>query len=377
MCTGKIIKVKNMAKINKHLANLRKKTKSTSFGESQLVTEWIDTGDYGLNRIISGDIHKGIPSGKIVLFGGESSSGKSLMVAKIAVNALKEGYTRVFYFDSEGGALSNFIESEGADPEKVERILVGSIEEASVQILQVYEAIEAWQAEEPDAKFLCVLDSLGALGSNKFITDAVDKSKQVSDMGLSAKLKNALMRALPVPCAKTNTSILIVNHIYDDPAALHPTKIKQQGGGRGVQYMSHITVQCSKKLEKNDNAKSDGNAYEANLLKFFTTKNREVRPFFTSSMLVDFSKGIHKWFSIWEPALLYGFIEQHGGWYIVPSYSDKKLRKVELLTNDAIWETFLDDFNKKSIEDMSYGGTNITKTLEDIDEEDVLEDGIS
>jgi RecA/RadA recombinase len=359
-----------MAKENKHLTALRKHTKSDSFANNKNKGGGnISTGDYGLNRIISGDINKGIPNGKIVLFGGESSSGKSLIVAKIAVNAIKAGYERVFYFDSEGGALQNFFESEGADSNKIEQMIVGSVEDATVQILKTFEAIKAWQEEEPDVKFLCVLDSLGALVSNKLITDATEKSRQASDMGLTAKLKNNLMKSLPGPCAKTNTAMLIVNHIYDDPAAMHPTKIKAQSGGKGVQYMSHISIQCHKKPIKNENKKDDGDFYNATVLRFLITKNREVRPFFESEMFLNFATGIVKWYSLWEPALLYGFIEQHGAWYVVPSYGDgtKKLRRNDILLDDEVWASFIDAFNEHSMDDMSYsGGKNIDKTDDEV-----------
>ena len=40
-------------------------------------TDWISTGNYALNYLISGDFQKGIPLGKVTVFAGESGSGKS------------------------------------------------------------------------------------------------------------------------------------------------------------------------------------------------------------------------------------------------------------------------------------------------------------
>jgi RecA/RadA recombinase len=370
-----------MSKMNKHLAALRKKTKSESFATSGNTCEWISTGDYGLNRIISGDINKGIPSGKVVLFGGESSSGKSLIVAKVAVNALKMGFDHIFYFDSEGGALKSFFEAEGVNSEQIEHIRVRSVEDATVQILQTYEAIEKIKEEDPDSRFLCILDSLGALVSNKLIDDALVKNRQASDMGLTAKQKNCLMKSVMMPVNITNTSLLVVNHIYDDPAAMYASKIKQQSGGKGVQYAAHIAIQCHKKFEKNENKKTEGNEFKSNILRFLVTKNRDVKPFFESEMLLNFSTGIIPWFSLWEPAILYGFIIQHGAYFTVPSFSDKKLRRTEILSRDDIWETFLDDFNEKSAIEMTYGSSSnesaediakeMIASLDEEDEEDV------
>ena len=35
------------------------------------VQEWIDTGSYALNAIISGSIHGGVPKGRVTLLAGE------------------------------------------------------------------------------------------------------------------------------------------------------------------------------------------------------------------------------------------------------------------------------------------------------------------
>jgi len=35
-------------------------------------TDWISTGNYALNYLISGDFNKGIPLGKVSVFAGES-----------------------------------------------------------------------------------------------------------------------------------------------------------------------------------------------------------------------------------------------------------------------------------------------------------------
>ena len=40
-------------------------------------TDWVSTGNYALNYLISSDFHKGIPLGKVTVFAGESGAGKS------------------------------------------------------------------------------------------------------------------------------------------------------------------------------------------------------------------------------------------------------------------------------------------------------------
>ena len=40
-------------------------------------TDWISTGNYALNYLISGDFNRGIPLGKVTVLAGEPQSGKS------------------------------------------------------------------------------------------------------------------------------------------------------------------------------------------------------------------------------------------------------------------------------------------------------------
>jgi hypothetical protein len=69
-----------------------------------------------------------------------------------------------------------------------------------------------------------------------------------------------------------------------------------------------------------------------------------------------------------EAATNYGFIEPVRGGYVVKSYSPKKITHRELISNDAIWKTFLDDFNKMSIEKLSYSNET-SRELDKIEEE--------
>ena len=65
-----------MAKnLKNFLKKLSEETGAISFTESKYgdINNWISTGSYALNRIISGSICKGIPSGRVIILGGESS----------------------------------------------------------------------------------------------------------------------------------------------------------------------------------------------------------------------------------------------------------------------------------------------------------------
>jgi len=349
------------------LKGIRKETGSASFKNAKYshVSHYVDTGCFALNRIVSGDIYGGIPAGRVTMLFGESASGKSLIAARIAANAVnKHGYSHIFYFDSEGGGLVDMMTGFNLDPDKIEHVLCESVENATQQMLKVLSALDEYKTKpgNEDSKFMIILDSLGALVTNKVYTDAVDKDKQVMDMGLRARLCNTLLKSLTIPSMKSDVPILVINHIYDATNQMYPSKIKEQGGGKGTKYIPTISIQCDRRFVKTEEA-SDEATYKGNMLRFFTAKNRIVKPFFEAEMYVDFTSGIAKYDGLIEAAISYGFIKQEGAYYTVPSYRDVKLRRKDIETNDAIWATFLDAFNEKSKADMSYSKADLEKML--------------
>ena len=331
----------------KKIKEIRKRNESTTFENSKYgdVSSYIDTGDYGLNLILSGSPLKGCPSGRIVLLNGESQVGKSLIMAFIIRNAFKKhNYDFAWIFDSEGGVLKENLRRLGIDLSRTEHVLVDSVEDATIKILNTYNDIKAIKEKEPDRKFIMARDSIGALVPNKLFVDVLDKGVQKSDQGGRAKLINNFIKGATMPALRTDTTLLITNHVYEGPDST-PSAIKQTGGGKGLGYEATISVQMSRSLNKNeDNADSGESKYNATILKFLTTKNRLVKPFFTSSMFLSYTTGAIKYYGLVDYALKYGLITNPTqGYYSVPSMSDKKIRLKEVLSSQEIWDKIMPD----------------------------------
>ena len=373
-----------MAKLSDLRKAFRKSVGSESAAKSSMVevTDWLSFGSYAVNRIISGNINYGCPRGRITTLYGESGSGKSLLAANAVIDALKnKGYQMAVLFDSEGGALFNYIKSQGVDLDKIEHVPVHSIEDCGVKMIQLYDSLvnaaNEWK-KDPDnndePKVICVLDSYGALASDKLTNDAL-KDKMSTEMGISAKQKNNLLRGLIMRTVESNCPLIVINHTYSDPAAMFTSKIKALPGGEGIKFSSHVIVQMTKLLVKSgdmefltgsESEKDESGFYKGNRIRAFCVKNRVAKPGFEATMFIDFSNGIAKYDGLIEDAVKYGFIQEVRGGYIVPSYSDKKITYKELVSNDKIWNTFINDFNEESIKRMSYGNS-ITNELDKIE----------
>ena len=193
-------------KIKDALKAINKMTGAEQLDESPYaeVKEFYDTGNYALNRVLTGSIYTGIPRGRIVTLFGESGSGKSLIAATTAAMALKNDEVDVVYvFDSEGGTLVNIFRQYGVDMSKIQHIPVASVEQCAVKMIQTYDTlVQARQdyLKDPDnnddVRAMCILDSYGALAADKLVSDAVNKDKMAVDMGISQKMKNNMMRGL-------------------------------------------------------------------------------------------------------------------------------------------------------------------------------------
>ena len=374
-------------KLTQVLKDIKKNTGAESLTESTYaeVQDFLDTGSYALNRVLTGDIHKGFPVGRISTLFGQSGSGKSLIAANTAALALKNNKVDVVYiFDSEGGTLVNIFKQHGVDMSKVNHIPVASVEQCSVKMLQTYDMLVKARQEylaDPDnndeVRAICILDSYGALAADKLVNDAVSKDRNAIDMGLGARLKNNLMRGIMMRVVQSNATLLIINHEYQDPSAMFASKVHAMAGGLGIQFASHLILQCEKLLikstdmdfmtglEKDD---VDSGFFKGNKIKLFVVKNRICKPAYTATVYVDFNYGIAKYDGLVEDAVKMGYLIDVRGGYECKSYSDKRITYKELIKNDEIWNSFLEDFNSKSIQMMGYSNS-ITKEIEKINEE--------
>lgn len=157
-------------------------------------------------------------------------------------------------------------------------------------------------------------------------------------------------------------------------------------GGLGIQFASHVILQCEKLLVKaTDNEfmtglerdDADVGFFKGTKIKLFVVKNRVCKPAYTATVFVDFNTGIAKYDGLIADALRLGYLKEVRGGYECPSYSDKRITYKDLIRKDEVWKTFIDEFNKKSIETMTYSNsttTELDKINDELDSVEMLED---
>ena len=309
--------------------------------------EFVDTGSYIFNALVSGSVFGGVSRNKITAIAGESSTGKtffSLAVVKNFLDSNPDGYC--LYFDTEAAVNKSLLESRGIDLSRVVVVNVVTIEEFRGKALK---AVDIYLKKPEDERKPCmfVLDSLGMLSTEKEITDALN-DKQVRDMTKSQLVKGAF-RMLTLKLGQANIPMIVTNHTYDVIGAYVPTK--EMGGGSGLKYAASTIIYLSKKKEK------DGTAVVGNIIKAKTAKSRlskenkdvEVRLYYDH-------RGLDRYYGLLELGEIGGLWKNVAGRYEIDG---KKLYAKQILADPEKYFTpeVLQALDETAQKEFSYGAS--------------------
>ena len=268
--------------------------------------EFVDTGSYIFNGLLSGSLFGGASRSRITAIAGESSTGKtffSLAVVKNFLDTNPDSYC--LYFDTEAAVSKSLLEDRGVDTSRLVVINVVTIEEFRSKALKAVDIyLKKDEAERKPCMF--VLDSLGMLSTEKEINDALN-DKQVRDMTKSQLVKGAF-RMLTLKLGQAKIPLIVTNHTYDVIGSYVPTK--EMGGGSGLKYAASTIIYLSKKKEKSEK-EVVGNIIKAKRVKSRLSKeNQQV-----NIRLYYDERGLDRYYGLLELGELGGLWENKAGRY--------------------------------------------------------------
>jgi RecA/RadA recombinase len=192
----------------------------------------------------------------------------------------------------------DYFTSVGIDTTRVVHIPVVSVEEFKNQAYALLDNIERGY------KCIMLLDSLGALASNKTIEDTT-ANKNTADL-TRPKAINLVARLITPQLNVKDIPMIVINHIYESMDQYTPAKM---GGGNGIIYAANTAFIITKTKIK-DGQELEGFTFNLNIFKSRYVKEGKVLSF---DVLYD--KGIQRLSGILELAVEFGAIKQGGGWY--------------------------------------------------------------
>src|SRR5210317_1986901 len=217
-------------------------------------TDWISTGNYALNYLVSGDFNKGVPLGKVTVFAGESGAGKSYICAGNIVKHAQEQGIFVVLIDSENALDETWLKAleVDTDEEKLLKLNMSMIDDVAKTISTFMTDYKAMN-EEDRPKVLFVIDSLGMLLTPTDV-DQFQKGDMKGDMGRKPKALTSLVRNTVNMIGSHNVGLVCTNHTYASQDIFDPDD--KISGGQGFIYASSIVVAMKKLKLKED---EDGN----------------------------------------------------------------------------------------------------------------------
>jgi RecA/RadA recombinase len=217
-------------------------------------TDWISTGNYALNYLLSGDFRKGIPLGKVSVFAGESGAGKSYIVSGNIVKHAQEQGIFVVLIDSENALDETWLQALKVDTseDKLLKLNMAMIDDVAKTISTFMDDYRAMN-EEDRPKVLFVVDSLGMLMSPTEVSQ-FESGDMKGDFGRKAKALKALVTNCVNMFGSYNVGMCVTNHTYASQDMFDPDD--KISGGSGFVYASSMVVAMKKLKLKTD---ADGN----------------------------------------------------------------------------------------------------------------------
>ena len=283
--------------VSKFRKDLTKSIQGMSSGFND-PTDWVSTGSYALNYLISGDFNKGVPLGKVTVFAGESGAGKSYFAAGNIVRHAQEQGIYVVLIDSENALDQAWLEALGVDCDeskllKLSMSMIDDVAKTISTFMTDYKAMD----EEDRPKVLFVIDSLGMLLTPTDV-DQFNKGDMKGDMGRKPKALTSLVRNTVNMIGSCNVGLVCTNHTYASQDMFDPDD--KISGGQGFIYASSIVVAMKKMKLKEDEAGNKISEVRGIRAGCKVMKTRYAKPFEGVQVKIPYETGMNPYSGLIE-----------------------------------------------------------------------------
>ena len=309
------------------------------------VDNYIDTGSYSLNALLSGSIFGGLPGNKITAIAGEAATGKTyfaLGIVKHFLDSNKEA--GVIYFESESALTKDLVENRGVDSKRMIIAPVSTVQEFRYQAIRVIDKyIE--QEESKRKPIMLVLDSLGMLSTTKEMEDTAE-GKETRDMTRSQIVK-AAFRVLTLKLGKAKVPMIMTNHTYDVIGSMFPQK--EMGGGQGLKYAASNVVYLTKRKEK------EGKEVIGSVIHCLNWKSRLTKENAKIDVRLTYDKGLDKHYGLLDLAIKYNIFKSVSTRIELPDGTKQYAKTINNEPDKFFTKSILNQIDKGAKKEFLYG----------------------
>ena len=316
------------------------------------VDQFVDTGSYIFNALLSGSLNGGLPMNKITALAGESATGKTFFALGMVKQFLEDHpEAAVIYFESESALTKDMIEERGIDSNRIVIVPVVTVQEFRNQSLSILDKyLETDESERPPMMFC--LDSLGMLSTTKEIEDTAE-GKETKDM-TRAQITKGAFRVLTLKLGRAKVPMIVTNHTYDVIGSMFPQK--EMGGGSGLKYAASSIIFLSKRKEK-DGTEIIGNIIHCkNAKSRLTVENRMV------DVRLTYDKGLDRYYGLLDLALAFDVFKKQGTRVLLPNGKTEYGKTINNNPEKYFTEDVMDKLEVVVNEYFKYGKSSETGT---------------
>ena len=317
-------------------------------------TDWVSTGNYALNYLISGDFNKGVPLGKVTVFAGESGSGKSYICSGNLVRHAQEQGIFVVLVDSENALDEEWLHNLGVDTseEKLLKLNMAMIDDVAKTISEFMKGYKAMSAEDKP-KVLFIIDSLGMLLTPTDVNQ-FEAGDMKGDMGRKPKALTSLVRNCVNMFGSHNVGLVATNHTYASQDMFDPDD--KISGGQGFIYASSIVVAMKKlklKEDEDGNKISDVRGIRASCK---IMKTRYAKPFESVQVKIPYETGMSPYSGLFDMIEKNELVKKEGNSLVYTTLDGeiiKKFRKAWEANTDGCLDKVMSEYAQKSTSKIS------------------------
>ncbi len=327
---------------------------STGFNDP---TDWISTGSFALNYLISGDFKKGVPLGKVTVFAGESGAGKSYFCSGNIVRHAQEQGIFVVLIDSENALDESWLQALNVDTseDKLLKLNMSMIDDVAKTISTFMDDYKSMD-EEDRPKVLFVVDSLGMLLTPTDM-DQFQKGDMKGDMGRKPKQLTALVRNTVNMIGSYNVGLVCTNHTYASQDMFDPDD--KISGGQGFIYASSIVVAMKKLKLKEDEAGNKISEVRGIRAGCKVMKTRYAKPFEGVQVKIPYETGMNPYSGLVELFEAKGLIEKQGNRLKYINTEGKEFLEYRKNWTGDLLEMVMSDYIKKQETEVNTDNADI------------------
>jgi RecA/RadA recombinase len=323
-------------------------------------TDWVSTGNYALNYLISGDFKKGVPLGKVSVFAGESGSGKSYICSGNIVRNAQEQGIFVVLIDTENALDESWLHALDVETseDKLLKLNMAMIDDVG-KTISVFMKDYREMDEKDRPKVLFVIDSLGMLMTPTEVNQ-FEAGDMKGDMGRKAKALKALVTNCVNMFGSHNVGMVVTNHTYASQDMFDPDD--KISGGAGFIYASSIVVAMKKLKLKED---EDGNkTTEVNGIRAAckVMKTRYAKPFEGVQVKIPYETGMDPYSGLFDMFEKWGILEKSGNRYKYIDSNGKETLEYRKNWSGELLEIVMADFPTKKNSLVNTPDTTVVST---------------